>query len=370
MKIIQLTYSLSSGGAEHFVVDLCNQLSKDKDNEIYLLTLCNDKIQKNRHYYNELSNDIHYINVGAKSGFTWKSFIMIYKIIRRINPDIVHAHFSIILLYFVSFFLRKPVYFHTQHNLPSACLRFKVQKYINLFFFKRKYIYPITISRECHKEFFQIYNHNYDVQIDNGRSPVMPTKDFDSVKKEVNAFKSSKDDTIFVHVARYAPQKNQQMLFDVFTKLIDDGFNIQLIVIGAGYNNETFSIQIKESSRIHILGEKNNVGDYLMNADYFVLTSLYEGLPLTLLEAMSVGCIPICTPVGGIVDVIENFRSGYLSKSIEANDFYYLVKEILNQKNTINKKYIITKYNENFSMKQCTKKYYDLFKSKLNNKKP
>lgn len=369
MKILQLTYSLSSGGAEHFVVDLCNQLSLNKNNEVYLLTLCNDNIPKNRHYYNELSCDIHYINIGAKSGFTWKSFIMIYKIIRKIKPDIVHAHFSIILLYFVSLFLQKPIYFHTQHNLPSACLRFKAQKYINLFFFKRKYIYPITISKECHKEFYKIYNFNYDVQIDNGRSPVIPTKDFDSVKKEINTYKLSKEDKVFVHIARYAPQKNQKMLFDSFGRLINDGFNIQLIVIGAGYDNENISRLFEQNSRVHILGEKTNVGDYLLNADFFVLTSLYEGLPLTLLEAMSVGCIPICTPVGGIVDVIENYITGYLSKSVKADDFYFLIKEILQGRNTIDKKTIISKYNEKFSMKQCSKKYYDLFISKLNNKK-
>ena len=39
MKILQITYSLASGGAERFVVDLCNELAKNKDNEVYLLVI-------------------------------------------------------------------------------------------------------------------------------------------------------------------------------------------------------------------------------------------------------------------------------------------------------------------------------------------
>jgi glycosyltransferase involved in cell wall biosynthesis len=47
------------------------------------------------------------------------------------------------------------------------------------------------------------------------------------------------------------------------------------------------------------------------------------------LEALFVGCIPICSPVGGIVDVLKNDYNGFLSKSPDANDFYNAVISFL-----------------------------------------
>lgn len=362
MKILQLTYSLSSGGAEHFVVDLCNKLSQNRNNEVYLLTLCDDRIPHFDHYHKELSPNIHYLNAGAKSGFTLKSIISIYKTIKQLKPDIVHAHFSTLLLYFFAFFLKDTIYIHTLHNLPSACLRFKNQKYINYFFFRNKLIYPITISCECHKEFFEIYKQEFDIQIDNGRSPINTSESVNAVKEEIESYKSNPDDIILLHVARCAPQKNQDMLLKVFNKLTKEGVHAQLIMIGSGYNKNHIRNQNKN---VHVLGEKKNVGDYMKNSDFFILSSLYEGLPLSLLEAMSIGCVPICTPVGGIVDVIENNKTGFLSKSTDEKDFYFTIKYAICNKKQIDKCTIISEYNKRFSMELCAKKYYELYLNKI-----
>ena len=64
----------------------------------------------------------------------------------------------------------------------------------------------------------------------------------------------------------------------------------------------------------------------LAYADAMCLPSIWEGMPVTLLEALSVGCIPICSPVGGIVDVINNGVNGVLSASSSAEDYYAAMK--------------------------------------------
>ena len=67
-----------------------------------------------------------------------------------------------------------------------------------------------------------------------------------------------------------------------------------------------------------------------------LLPSIWEGLPIVLLEALSVGCIPICSPVGGVVNVIKDGFNGILSHNTEANAIEESIRRFL----SLNKKEI------------------------------
>ena len=176
---------------------------------------------------------------------------------------------------------------------------------------------------------------------------------------------SSKDIPVFIHVARYAAQKNQKLLFSTFERLHNNGKKFLLIVIGANYEQSPY-MHLNETDYIKILGAKQNVGDYLACANYFVLSSTYEGLPLSLLEAMSMGCIPVSTPAGGVVDVIRDGENGLLSPSFEENDFYSTIAKVFEKDFTIDSASIIKEYKENYTMEVCVNKYYDAYKKLLN----
>ncbi|KAA2456752.1 glycosyltransferase family 4 protein, partial [Alistipes onderdonkii] len=109
------------------------------------------------------------------------------------------------------------------------------------------------------------------------------------------------------------------------------------------------------------LGAKNNVGDYLLQADFFVLSSLFEGLPISLLEAISCGVIPICTPAGGIPDVINSESNGYVSKSFGADDFYYTLKRAFDDEKYFNRIHLEEYFENNFSMRHCAEGYFNAF---------
>ena len=98
-------------------------------------------------------------------------------------------------------------------------------------------------------------------------------------------------------------------------------------------------------------------------SDFFVLSSDAEGLPITLLEAMSMGVIPICTPVGGIVDVVKDGYNGFLSHHVDDESFYESVRRALINRKKIDRKTLIDEFKEKYSMEMCSKKYYKLYET-------
>ena len=364
MKVLQIIYNLSSGGGERFVVDLCNELA-DNNDETYLLTI-NANTNKRRHYLETLSQKVTYQDIGANKGLSLKSIWGVYKEIKKIKPDIVHLHCSTILIYLPALFYKKTKYVQTLHNLADKAISFQWLRMFQRFLFKN-YIKPITISEYCNKSYNEYYKLDNAVCITNGRKAIKTTINFEKVKKEIEGYKQSNDIPIFVHVARYAPQKNQKLLFNTFEQLHNAGKDFLLIVIGAGYDKSPF-LHLNETIYVKIVDAKKNIGDYLACADYFVLSSIYEGLPLALLEAMSMGCIPISTPAGGVVDVIKDGENGFLCTSFEELDFYNTILKALNNKTLINHFKIKKEYEQNYTMDICFKKYYQVYKELLTSK--
>lgn len=364
MKILEIMYSLSAGGAERFVVDISNELSKDKDSEVILVTIVDDKKGNNKHYYYELLPAVKYRCLGCKSGLSLSSFCRVARIIKELKPDIVHVHCNTMLLYFPALIYRKPCYIQTLHNVADKCLKFSWQRGLNKLFAKKGLYKPVTISESCQESYIKLYGTNDSVCIVNGRSPMDVTNEFQIVRRYVKSCKMNEDDKIFIHIARCATQKNQTLLFEAFERLAKEDFHFQLFILGEGYS-DTFMPRYEKISRIHFVGVKQNVGDYLACADYFVLSSSYEGLPLTLLEAMSMGVIPISTPVGGVPDVIIDGETGFLSKSTDLDDFCDALYSAIKRGHFIEKEKIISYYNTNFSMKTCARQYNELFNRML-----
>ena len=66
------------------------------------------------------------------------------------------------------------------------------------------------------------------------------------------------------------------------------------------------------SQKVHFLGNQSNVYPYLQEADIFLLTSLYEGIPMTVIEAMGTGLPIVATNVGGVPDLLKDGKTGLL----------------------------------------------------------
>lgn len=353
MRIIQLLYDLSSGGGERFAVDLSNELSKN--HEVTLLQIVSNRFEGNDHYLRDLSPGIKYINLNCKSGLSKEVYYRVYKAIKKIAPDVVHVHCGMFTCVLGALFLRNIKFVHTLHSDANRCLKMDSKKLKPIY----KYLYshkvtPVTISKQSSLSFQKLYNLKNDVLVYNGRSKMQTSDERDIVKAFVQSVKEHEDDAIFVHIARCHPVKNQEMLFRTFSNLHQTGRHMQLIVIGDGFDD--MKTQWENGQGIHFIGRKNNVGDYLCFADYFILSSKMEGLPISMLEAMSMGIIPISTPCGGVCDVIRDGENGFLSPTMEQTDFEATIIRALDDK-TVSRDSISKEYEEMYSMEICCKNY-------------
>ena len=365
MKILHISLSLGGGGAERVAVSLCNRFAAKGDDEVVLVSVLDDADPSNVFYLKDLSPRVRHVNLHCHTGLQMKAFWRVYQTIRQERPDVVHTHFSAVLLLFPALLIPQVHYFHTIHNLAKRIEEMSgfLKRSVMCYLFTRNRVKPVTISEVCRGSYRETYHVNNDICIPNGSEALTVTQDLPSVTKEIDLLKHQPDTTVFIHVARHHPQKNHGRLFRTFLRLEKEGERFILIVLGDHY--EACLAELKDSKCIFLLGPKSNVGDYMKQADFFVLSSDYEGLPMTMLEAMSMGVVPISTPAGGVVDVVEDGVTGYLTDSFDDEEFYRRVRQAISEKGRIPRERIRKHYEQHFSMETCAAKYYEAYKTAL-----
>ena len=219
----------------------------------------------------------------------------------------------------------------------------------------------MTISQKCNESYESYYGLNNAKCVINGCIAPVKTGLYGEVTKEVEAFKKDSDTPVFIHVARFQPYKNQRLLIESFNKLDSMGVDFVLLVVGDGYESEGRFLSDMACEKIHFLGLKGNVADYLLCSDVFCLTSLNEGMPISLLESLSCGLVPICTKAGGIPDVIEDGKTGMLATDFGVDSYVGRLLEFVTNPDIIDRKALKELFEKRYSMRVCVEKYIYIY---------
>lgn len=358
MKILEIIPVLDEGGAERFVTDLSNSLAKNNDVSLLLFYPIN--------LYGSLSKDLHGVKLFSLEKSVGASFVCLFQLFRfiiKLKPDVVHTHLnSIVYLFFTVLVYRKPLYIHTIHSDAEKEAGGFMNYILRKILFKLRLVKPITISEESRLSFNSFYSIDAPI-IYNGRPDFEFTELYKFAEHEINSQKCNPDSKVIVNVARITEAKNQLSLIRAINELNEQGFCVELFIIGP-YVDHTIEKNIKKilTPHIHILGVRENPRDYMLAADAFCLSSIYEGMPITLIEAFSVGVLPICTPVGGIKNMIEHMKNGILCSGISKDSIKEGIVQFLNltDDQVLELKNKSKETYSRFSMPECCSKYEDL----------
>lgn len=357
MKILQIIPHLCTGGAEKFTIDLSNELSRI-GHEVILVTLFDKNERSVLEGYVD-SNKIERICLHKNKGLDFRCFISLLSLIKEERPDIVHSHIGAIkYMVLAATFYRKCKYIATIHSDAKREAGRGIELIARKYMFGFGLMQPVTISNESERSFKNFYGFDACV-IPNGCS---------SYKKAISIYerKYKHDvDFLFVHAGRMQKVKNQIVMVKAFRHLLDDGIKAKLLIMGRKENTEIFeTISPFFCDGIEYIGEQKDCRLFMAMADAFCLTSLMEGMPISIIEAFSVGCVPIVTPVGGCVNMIKDGWNGLLSIDTTAKDYYKALKKyvsLTDDERNVMRVNAIRTFDEEYSISNCATKYLELY---------
>ena len=351
MKIVEVINSLSyRGGAQVFFSQLCEEISKQKGVKLFVVVLY-DKIDSSFDDFQHNKN-LTFIYCHKKRRFDLKAARLFKQIILDIKPDIINYHLNFLLLYYLAFGYKKNTWklIKTFHSIPGRDTDF-VNRLLESVYAKKQLINFIGISDSITSIASRKYKNAVIKTIFNGIK-------IKSIKN--NEIEKKYD---YIIVASLEPVKNHILLFNAFLKLLETKTNATLLVVGNGslFNElKSFVLRHRLEQNIIMIGSVENVGVYLQQSYYFVLSSLREGNPISILEALNYG-LPIIAPsIGGIPDIIKNEKNGLLFNAGDPDDLILkLIMAYQLDYQTISK----TNYELSlrFGIEQCCMQYLSFF---------
>lgn len=143
-------------------------------------------------------------------------------------------------------------------------------------------------------------------------------------------FGFSCDDFVYMSVGQLFARKNHEVIIKALSKINDDRVKYLLVGFGEleGYLKDLVT-SLHLENRVVFTGYRGDVKELLHAVDGFAFPSLQEGLPVSLMEAMSVGLPIVCSEIRGNTDLLEDGKGGYMYDPYDVEGFAKGMKKII-----------------------------------------
>lgn len=356
MRIMQVIYSFMIGGSEIVALNLCLN-SKDKlIHSVASLEMSGPL--RNDFDINKVCTFV--INKQPKERIS--PMLRLWKAMKIFKPDIVHTHHYYQLFYaWPGAILTGAKIVHTEHEYYSL-MNDKVS-------FRLK-----NISRFC----------NYVTGVNDETCSFLKNEVGIPEKKvftivngiDLNRFNNSSiarsdlglrsEDFVIAVVARLHPVKDHPTLLRAFRLLLNECPRAKLLIVGDGDERQPLHLLVEQlclAEHVNFLGIRHDIPEILSCVDLVALTSVEEGLPMCILEAMAAGKSVVATNVGGIPSVINDGENGFLVPVGDVNLLFQALLKIHNNKDIaqrmghVGKRMIENRYN----LSRSVEKYINLY---------
>ena len=313
IKVLFIIWSLERGGAERFLAGLLTHIDLDR----FAPTLCC------LNWPGEWANTVEHRNIPVialhkKNGFDGRAWYQLYRLIRTGKFDIVNTHLwaADLMGRVAAIVAGVPVIITTAQNVdvwktPMArridrILSWRTNQLIAVSeavrdFYATEIGFPaarITVIANA------IDVRRFQLEDDAGQA----------VRRE---FGIQADDVVFACVGRLTEQKGQRYLLAAMAMLRQSHPRLVLLLVGEGEDRRELEALANEyglRDRIHFTGQRQDIPQILAAAQALVLPSIFEGLPLCVLEALASARPVIATDVGGTREIFNDGEAGFILK--------------------------------------------------------
>ncbi len=326
VKVLQLISSGGYYGAENMLLNLAT--SQEKAGCRNSLLLFHNVHQPNLEFYERAQNSsLNVKMVRCKGRADWRTVREIQKCMREDSVDLIHTHGykADLYGYLAARSTAKPLV-ATCHNWIGGTAALEIYNRLDRFVLKR--FNAIAAVSETVANRLRIFgisqtkiktiSNGLHVEEFEGCPRAVPPLCHDGVCHDGVCQDGSREDgskKVIGMVARLDLQKGFEYLLRAVRDLLKMFPGIVLVIVGEGPDRKAIESMVQEyslGSNVVLAGRRNDMPGVYAAMDIFVLPSLNEGLPMTLLEAMASSRPVVATRVGAIPSVIADGENGFL----------------------------------------------------------
>lgn len=342
-KILIRIGSLRHGGAEKVLVTFLKNLPEDKYEIDLLLNLYSGK------YLKEVPSwiNVYYLNKGEMittnrlQDIPQKAFRVIYQAVLKMFPILLYKFILPAKKYDIEFAAihtiadeilnspnrnsKKIVWIHNDLSTVPGYSGDKVKK---LFEFDK----IMVISEKIQNYIEQFASNELDKQkIVRIYNPIDTQEILEKSKNPLLNYRFDEHIPTFISVGTVFPQKGFDRLLKAHERLLNEGIKHKILIIGNGPDLDkikklSHTLGLEET--FTMLGFCDNPYPYFKNADFYVLSSRYEGFPTVLFEAITLGKIIVTTNVSGVSEMLNDGELGLIVENSEEG-IYNGMKDVL-----------------------------------------
>jgi len=301
MKIAHVVDSMEIGGAETLVSQMCRvQREQGHDLIVYAVSTLGPIGEQMRAEGFEVQ-----ANAGRHLSDAARNY---YHIFKKSHPDVVHLHNPTPTVYagMAARVAGVPGIVSTRHSLVSSPRRLVVELKYAVAAISCDRIVGICDATINNLKSIHSIAARKIVRVYNGTTPL---------QRVARQYWPPKTGFTLVYVGRLEPVKNHTLLLNALCAALHHMPGLQLWMVGDGSERavlEGLAAKLGIASQVTFWGQQLDVAPYFSAADAFIMSSMSEGLPISLLQAFSLGLPAIVTDVGGMAEVVQLAQAGFI----------------------------------------------------------